>query len=214
MSLDLKPVLEEIESRDPAKLLRAARTVETMILENQKQFAQMQDSFPYNIAGRLVQQLSTALTASEEVAIAYLRLLRGVCLVHRNSRLVFNDDDSLQTLLRLGLKSSNPAVQVASIDTLVSIMVRQVDIIRRFEQLNGLKTVCDVFKQSRTPTAVKLGIIEFLFFYLVPETSSGRPHRKTTQDKQAVLGKYLSNVDGLVRELETNKPFGDTNLEW
>ena len=77
---------------------------------------------------------------------------------------------------------------------------------------------------------LRLRILEFLFFYLIPETyqntnitarhepSSSKTEniqlRRTTEDKQVLLGKYLSNVDGLVHELHTSKPFGDMKHEW
>lgn len=71
----------------------------------------------------------------------------------------------------------------------------------------------------------RLRILEFLFFYLIPETyqkkssavcrdSSGLNQRRVTEEKQVMLGKYLSNVDGLVNELHTSKPFGDMKHEW
>ncbi|ANB12946.1 Cell division control protein 14 [Sugiyamaella lignohabitans] len=98
-------------------------------------------------------------------------------------------------------------------------MVHEVENIRLLESVGGLKAICDLFKHKDTAKDVKLRILEFLFFYLIPETSGAAKiinsiPRKTTEDKQEMLGKYLSNVNGLVRELHMSKPFGDTNLEW
>lgn len=78
--------------------------------------------------------------------------------------------------------------------------------------------------------AFRLRILEFLFFYLIPETYQKSAHkrsvtkrdtpggdlqvRRTTEEKSVLLGKYLSNVDGLVHELHTSKPFGDMKHEW
>ena len=79
--------------------------------------------------------------------------------------------------------------------------------------------------------------IEFLYFYLMPETpqnghsftrsGSGTSAReigdrstggkgaswsgegtKTTEEKQALLGKYLNNVEDLVEDLRESAPFG------
>lgn len=99
-------------------------------------------------------------------------------------------------------------------------MVHQVESIRKFEDLGGLKTICTVFKRKETPKDVKLRILEFLFFYLIPETqSSNHPKsqalaRKSTEDKQQLLANYLSNVKNLVRELQYSKPFGEIDVEW
>lgn len=219
MVVNLEQEIRCIESRVPEKLMPAILAIESLIVENPKEFALKQDSFALNVAGRLALQVEDALGSDYpvDVCIALLRLLRGVCLLHRPSRQVFNNEKHL-TLLLQGIKHKNPEVQVASIETLVAVLVRQVEAIRRFEQLKGLKLVSDVFKQSRTATPVKLAILQFLFFYLIPETKFPNTNqaipRKTTRAKQELLGRYLSNVDGLVRELEINRPFGQSEIEW
>ncbi len=97
-----------------------------------------------------------------------------------------------------------------------------------------------LFKQRSTSREVKIKLIEFLYFYLMPEGSapatssvnanSSMPQRspskhgahgrsasealraldkmKTTEEKQALLGRYLSNVDDLVEDLRESAPFG------
>ena len=82
-------------------------------------------------------------------------------------------------------------------------------------------------------------LVEFLYFYLMPEAPAtsisskqlgvmtdrlqrspskrvGGSHNgrcddrgtKTTEEKQGLLGKYLSNVEDLVEDLRENAPFG------
>ena len=74
-------------------------------------------------------------------------------------------------------------------------------------------------------------VVEFLYFYLMPETpvlngSGGGLHRspskrlgsgegggrqvgtKTTDEKQGLLGRHLSNVEDLVEDLRESMPFG------
>ena len=70
-------------------------------------------------------------------------------------------------------------------------------------------------------------VVEFLYFYLMPETpdgsvgglqrspskrlGSGGRHvagTKSTEEKQGLLGKYLSNVEDLVEDLRESAPFG------
>lgn len=77
-----------------------------------------------------------------------------------------------------------------------------------------------MFKRRDTPREVKLKILEFLYFYLMAETPAtgpapeGAPPGKmvridrTTEEKQAMLGEFMSNVDGLVADLKESQPFG------
>lgn len=76
-------------------------------------------------------------------------------------------------------------------------------------------------------------VVEFFYFYLMPETSAERgfggdgglqrsPSKrqgtgarernqlgtKTTEEKQALLGRYLSNVEDLVQDLREGVAFG------
>ena len=74
-------------------------------------------------------------------------------------------------------------------------------------------------------------IVEFLYFYLMPETpisnsaEVGPPRSpskrvgsaegggrqagtKTTEEKQALLGRHMSNVQDLVEDLRESTPFG------
>jgi large subunit ribosomal protein L3e len=75
---------------------------------------------------------------------------------------------------------------------------------------------------------VKLKILEFLYFYLMPEVvlspasdfspqvagdkspSSRKELRmeRTTEEKQKMLGEFMSNVEGLVADLRESQPFG------
>lgn len=222
---DLQSVISDIE----AKILKICEYGTMTLRQSQHtrdmdQFLALQDSFAYNLAGRLALQLDWAVCSADHTdeaavsaAAAMLRLIQGLCLIHRPSRLVFNNEDLMGKLIEC-TKHASPLIQTTSINALVGIMVRQVENIRQFESLKGLKAVCDTFKHRHTTKEVKLSILEFLFFYLIPEThivdKDRTVPRKTTAQKQLMLGKYLSNVDGLVRELETSKPFGSLDLEW
>lgn len=135
-----------------------------------------------------------------------------------------------------------PSIQVAAINTLVAAMVHETPTIRQFEQCDGVAVMCRLFLASQTPKDVKLRILEFLFFYLIPErktrsskrssgssgssgssssgasgewNSSPLSERKTTKEKANGLRKFLGNVDGLLDELDMSKPFGDLDsIEW
>lgn len=97
---------------------------------------------------------------------------------------------------------------------------------RTFEQLDGLLTVSSIFKSRSTARDVKFKTMEFLYFYLMPETPSrsmspmGSPLSRnspsklgdershslgetlSTEHKQHMLGEHLANVDDLVRDLQ------------
>lgn len=153
---------------------------------------------------------------------------------------------------------------------------------RTFEALDGLLTVTSLFKSRTTAREVKLKLVEFLYFYLLPETpkppspsqtaiNGGGPQglhsrdssqsqlsrptsrdslavpgqrpqsrcgaeggavgggglmdermkrrgskaqievdskTRSTEQKQAMLQKYLSSVEDLVRDLRESAPFG------
>lgn len=118
-------------------------------------------------------------------------------------------------------------------------MLEQPNITRCFENLDGLLTVTSLFKNRASSREVKLKLVEFLYFYLMPETTyAGRnkangggglqrsPSKvsklgsgvrgqneveegtRTTDEKQRLLGRYLSNVEDLVEDLKETAPFG------
>jgi hypothetical protein len=103
---------------------------------------------------------------------------------------------------------------------------------RTFESLDGLLATTSLFRNRDTTREVKLKLMEFLYFYLMPETPSiakvtggmspsklagafGQKDReeettRTMEDKQFLLGQLLPEeyVAELVRDLGTSAPFG------
>lgn len=187
-----------------------------------REFYKIQDTFGYNISSRLVDTLRNVLRKPDydhRIVVRIADAIQGLCLLHYPSRMVFNEKRNMKLFISLLTLETKPEVQKAVIDTLVAVMVREVRNIRRFEELEGVPKICALFKNKETTKEVKLRILEFLFFYLIPETrddreTAERRGRKTTEDKQEMLSKYLSNVNGLVREINISKPFGEMNLEW
>lgn len=135
--------------------------------------------------------------------------------------------------------SSCPAVQSSAVLTLVTALLEQPNITRCFENLDGLLTVTSLFKNRGTSREVKLKLVEFLYFYLMPETpyagrdkangagglqrspskasklgsggrgkDEGEEGTRTMNEKQRLLGRYLSNVEDLVEDLKETAPFG------
>ena len=142
-----------------------------------------------------------------------------------------------------------PAVQSATLLTLVVALIDTPQNTRSFEALDGLLTVTSLFKSRSTARDVKLKLVEFLYFYLMPETPSiaradardsvpamlqrspsklaraftgsgavlggtGESRRKradsvatrSTEEKQALLGQHLHNVEGMPAEMPFFSP--------
>jgi Cell division control protein 14, SIN component len=190
----------------------------------------------------------------------------------------------MNLLLDLLEPSACPAVQSATLLTLVCTLLGSPSNTRVFEQLDGLLTVTSLFKMKSTSREVKLKLVEFLYFYLMPEAplqgkglshsvsaaaapgmapgaiqrsksflggllgggasaqsaqGARRPgpghsragsyvgsgasgysmasegggtvsagNTRNIQDKQSMLGQYLSNVEDLVEDLRESAPFG------
>ena len=135
----------------------------------------------------------------------------------------------MNLLLDLLDPTSCPAIQSSTLLTLVTALLMSPQNTRTFEILDGLLTVTSLFKSRDTSREVKMKIVEFFYFYLMPETplNSGnaeglqrspskrmgssdvdQPGTKKTEEKQGLLGKYLNNVEDLVEDLRECVPFG------
>ena len=163
--------------------------------------------------------------------VSTLELLQGILLIHPPSRSLFAREIYMNLLLDLLDPSCCPAIQSSTLLTLVTALLAAPANTRTFETLDGLLTVTSLFKSRGTSRAVKMKIVEFLYFYLMPETPvssgvEGGVHRspskrmvngeggrrqagtKTTDEKQALLGRHMSNVEDLVEDLRESAPFG------
>ena len=163
--------------------------------------------------------------------VSTLELLQGILLIHPPSRSLFAREIYMNLLLDLLDPSCCPAIQSSTLLTLVTALLAAPANTRTFETLDGLLTVTSLFKSRGTSREVKMKIVEFLYFYLMPETPvssgiEGGVHRspskrmgngeggrrqagtKTTEEKQALLGRHMSNVEDLVEDLRESAPFG------
>ena len=130
----------------------------------------------------------------------------------------------MNLLLDLLDPTSCPAIQSSTVLVLVTSLLEMPKNIRCFERVDGLLAVTSLFKSGSTGREVKMRIVEFFYFYLMPETpiktgggnesvlqrtpskrlgsgSGPSEDTKTTEEKQALLGRYLSNVEDLVDDL-------------
>lgn len=78
----------------------------------------------------------------------------------------------IQLILDLIEPVNCPAIQCATIITLVVALLDTPQNMRVFEQLDGLLTITSLFKSGETSREVKFRLTEFLYFYLTPETPS------------------------------------------
>lgn len=133
----------------------------------------------------------------------------------------------MNVLLDLLDAASPPDVQSQTLLVLVSALLANPENTRTFENLDGLMTIASLFKSRATTQEVKLKAVEFFYFYLMPEpmprnsgkdsrgSKSGMPNDsnirsskiKSTDEKQQMLGQYMSNVAELVQDLQEAAPF-------
>ncbi|KAJ5752841.1 hypothetical protein N7520_009758 [Penicillium odoratum] len=217
-----------------------------------REFYKIQDGFQWNVAMRLVSCLEHLLGrgsngTNDMLIVCTLDLIQGALLLHPPSRTLFAREIYMNLLLDLLDPINCPAIQSATLLTLVTALLDCPTNTRTFEDLDGLLTVTSLFKQRATSREVKLKLVEFLYFYLMPETPilgrgasaspppglqrspskiSSRPmsqsshtsagggkmlrDTRTTDEKQAMLGRYLNNVEDLVEDLKETAPFGAT----
>lgn len=181
--------------------------------------------------------------------------------------------DSLLDLLDV---SNPPALHQATVLVLVAALLNNPPASRTFERVDGLLSIKDLLTSGEASQKTKVSVMEFLYFYLMPETGVSPPTTgktgtavrikrskpelddesggvmlpitevtnssvvevkvgsgngtnssiieggrgygadgekidkaiKSTREKQRLLGQYLGNVDGLVRDLEESELFG------
>ncbi|KFY76462.1 hypothetical protein V501_05441 [Pseudogymnoascus sp. VKM F-4519 (FW-2642)] len=142
-----------------------------------REFFKLQDGFEWNVALRLVNCLDRLLGKSNDgqndlLILACLDLIQGILLLHPSSRSLFSRELYMNHLLDLLEPINCPAIQSATLLTLVVVLLDTPANTRTFEALDGLLTVTSLFKSRSTPRDVKAKLVEFLYFYLLPESPS------------------------------------------
>ena len=163
--------------------------------------------------------------------LSSLSNIQGLLLLHPPSRIIFGREVYMNLLLDLLDPYNCPAIQSQALLVLVTALLATPQNTRIFEHMDGLLTVTSLFKDEETTQNVKVKLLEFLYFYLMPEvpaagspkklanaferrgsTDDGgaaarKPNTRSQEEKQHMLGKYLSNVDALVEDLQESAPF-------
>ncbi|KAL2795081.1 cell division protein Cdc14 [Aspergillus keveii] len=172
-----------------------------------REFFKLQDGFQWNVAMRLVTCLEHLLGrgssgTTDLLILSTLDLIQGVLLLHPPSRILFAREIYMNLLLDLLDPINCPAIQSATLLTLVAALLDHPANTRTFEQLDGLLTVTSLFKQRSTAREVKLKLVEFLYFYLMPETpmlSTSAPNTALQRSPSKLGGSPASrsvNVSG------------------
>ncbi len=107
-----------------------------------------------------------------------------------------------QHLLDLLEPINCPAIQSATLLTLVCALIDTPQNTRTFENLDGLLTITSLFKSRETSREVKLKLVEFLYFYLMPETPS-IPSANSTVSIPAALQRSPSRLVGAFSRTDT-----------
>ena len=157
-------------------------------------------------------------------------------LLHPPSRSLFAREVYMNLLLDLLEPTNCPAIQSSALLTLVTALLGEPRNVRCFEAVDGILAVTSLLKGRETGREVKMRTVEFLYFYLMPETPQGAKgnglnsglqrspskrlngggtpahpkevETKTTEEKQGLLGRHLSNVEDLVEDLRESNVFG------
>ncbi|KAL6251751.1 hypothetical protein RBB50_001961 [Rhinocladiella similis] len=158
-----------------------------------REFFKLQQSFQWNIAMRLVSCLERLLGkesngTNDILIIQTLDLIQGVLLLHPPSRALFSQEIYMNLFLDLLDPSNCPAIQSSTIMALVTSLLDQPQNARTFESIDGLLVVTSLFKSRSTSREVKLKLVEFLYFYLMPETPATKLSTSTSATNTAILG--------------------------
>ncbi|KAM0420810.1 hypothetical protein ACHAPT_011340 [Fusarium lateritium] len=142
-----------------------------------REFFKLQEGFEWNVAMRLINTLDRLMAKGSDgqndlLILSALDLIQGTLLLHPPSRSLFSREQNMNLLLDLLEPFNCPAIQSATLLTVVTALIDTPRNTRTFEGLDGLLTVTSLFKSRSTAREVKVKLIEFLYFYLMPESPS------------------------------------------
>ncbi|KAK3904151.1 cell division protein Cdc14 [Staphylotrichum tortipilum] len=142
-----------------------------------REFFKLQEGFEWNVAQRLLTTLDFLVVRGGDgqydlLIVNALDLIQGVLLLHPPSKVLFARSVHMNLPPDLLEPINCPAIQSATIITLVVALLDMPQNMRVFEQLDGLLTITSLFKSRETGREVKFRLTEFLYFYLTPETPS------------------------------------------
>ncbi|KAG5932111.1 hypothetical protein E4U53_001486 [Claviceps sorghi] len=165
-----------------------------------REFFKLQEGFEWNVAMRLIGTLDRLMAKGSDgqndlLILSALDLIQGVLLLHPPSKTLFSREQNMNLLLDLLEPFNCPAIQSATLLTLVVALIDTPSNTRTFEGLDGLLTVTSLFKSRSTSREVKMKLVEFLYCYLMPETPS-IPRADRRDSVPAMLQRSPSKLAG------------------
>ncbi|KAF1999889.1 cell division control 14, SIN component [Amniculicola lignicola CBS 123094] len=139
-----------------------------------REFFRLQEGFEWNVVTRVADCLEKLLGMTSNgqndlLILSALSNLQGLLLLHPPSRTIFGREVYMNLLLDLLDPYNCPAIQSSTLLVLVTALLATPHNTRTFESMDGLLTVTSLFKDEETTQSVKLKLLEFLYFYLMPE---------------------------------------------
>jgi hypothetical protein len=130
-------------------------------------------------------------------------------LLHPPSRIIFGREVYMNLLLDLLDPYNCPAIQSQALLVLVTALLATPQNTRTFEHMDGLLTVTSLFKDEETTKNVKVKLLEFLYFYLMPETPalvcSGAPASLPAHSTDGVTARAATMAAGRRRRMLRHK---------
>ncbi|KAF4448739.1 hypothetical protein F53441_7887 [Fusarium austroafricanum] len=186
-----------------------------------REFFKLQEGFEWNVAMRLIGTLDRLMAkggdgGNDLLILSALDLIQGILLLHPPSKSLFAREQNMNLLLDLLEPFNCPAIQSATLLTLVTALIDTPINTRTFESLDGLLTITSLFKSRSTAREVKLKLVEFLYFYLMPEIPS-IPRADQHDSVPAMLQRSPSKLAGAFnadsrRKRSGSDPEGDIHL--
>ena len=128
--------------------------------------------------------------------LSALDLLQGILLLHPPSRCLFNREIYMNLLLDLLDSSNPPKIQSHALLVLVTALLDCPRNTRTFEDIDGLLTITSLFKSRGTSKDVKMRTLEFLYFYLMPESATN--YLAASAPNTAVLQRSPSKLANII----------------
>ncbi|KAK4997079.1 hypothetical protein LTR66_003430 [Elasticomyces elasticus] len=174
-----------------------------------KEFFRLQEGFEWNVATRLISCIERLLGMGSNgqcdlLILSTLDLVQGVLLLHPPSRTLFSREIYMNLLLDLLDAANPPRVQSQTLLVLVTALLATPQNTRAFEDIDGLLTVTSLFKSRSTSREVKMKCLEFLYFYLMPETAAASASASASAPIMAVLQRSPSKLLGAAKGAATH----------
>jgi hypothetical protein len=130
--------------------------------------------------------------------LSALSNVQGLLLLHPPSRTIFGREIYMNLLLDLLDPYNCPAIQSAALLVLVTALLVTPQNTRTFENMDGLLTITALFKDEETTQNVKLKLLEFLYFYLMPEApvAAANALQRNPSKLVSAFDKRSSTVNG------------------